>query len=68
MINKIRIFDSINKNNTEILLRRGEMMARVSINKNAPDFELTNFEGKIIRLSDYRNKKNILLVFNRGFN
>jgi len=44
------------------------MMARVSINKHAPDFELSNFEGKTIRLSDFQNKTNIVLVFNRGFN
>lgn len=29
----------------------------------APDFALANIEGKRVRLKDYRDKKNILLVF-----
>ncbi len=32
-----------------------------------PDFTLTDVAGETIRLSDYRGKKNIVLVFNRGF-
>lgn len=35
--------------------------------KIAPDFTITDSEGKIISLSDYRNKKHTVLVFNRGF-
>jgi peroxiredoxin len=31
----------------------------------APDFSLTDTQGKKIRLSDYKGK-NIVLVFNRG--
>jgi peroxiredoxin len=42
-------------------------MARVNLNKPAPDFELADFNGKSVRLSDYRGKANVLLVFNRGF-
>ncbi len=34
---------------------------------DAPDFELTDTEGSRFRLSDYRGKKHIVLVFNRGF-
>lgn len=41
-------------------------MPRVAINSAAPDFELTDFSGKIVRLSDFRGR-NVLLVFNRGF-
>jgi len=41
-------------------------MARVAINTPAPDFELADYTGKQIRLSDYRGQ-NVLLVFNRGF-
>lgn len=33
----------------------------------AIDFELTDTQGNLIRLSDYRGKKAVVLVFNRGF-
>jgi peroxiredoxin len=33
----------------------------------APDFELTDTAGRPVSLSDYRGKKNVVLVFNRGF-
>ena len=33
----------------------------------ASDFTATDSEGRVIRLADYRGKKNIVLVFNRGF-
>ena len=32
----------------------------------APDFALPNVEGRPVRLSDYRGKKHVVLVFNRG--
>jgi peroxiredoxin len=35
--------------------------------KNAPDFILTDTQERTVRLSDYRGKKNVVLVFNRGF-
>ena len=28
---------------------------------------LNNFNGKSVSLSDYKNKKNVMVVFNRGF-
>ena len=31
------------------------------------DFALTDTRGKKVRLSEYRDQKNVLLVFNRGF-
>jgi len=43
------------------------MSNAVKINREAPDFTLENFEGKLISLSDFRGRKNIFLVFNRGF-
>jgi peroxiredoxin len=33
----------------------------------APDFRVDDSEGHPISLSDYREKQNVLLVFNRGF-
>jgi peroxiredoxin len=42
-------------------------MPRVAIDRNAPDFQLDDFNGKLIRLSDFTGLKHIILVFNRGF-
>jgi peroxiredoxin len=42
-------------------------MSRAELNKPAPNFALTDFNGREINLTDFQNKKNILLVFNRGF-
>lgn len=33
----------------------------------APGFTLPDFQGKEVRLSDYRGRKHVVLVFNRGF-
>lgn len=43
-------------------------MPRVSLNQNAPDFSLADYRSKTVSLADFRSKKNVLLVFNRGFN
>lgn len=42
-------------------------MPRVSLHQKAPDFTLEDYQGRTIRLSQFRNEKNVLLVFNRGF-
>ena len=42
-------------------------MARVELNIQAPNFTLNDFSGKVISLSDFTGKKNVLVVFNRGF-
>ena len=42
-------------------------MSKVSLNTPAPDFELADFDGKTVRLSDFQVNQNVLLVFNRGF-
>lgn len=34
---------------------------------NAPDFEIADLNGQLVRLSDFKNKKNVVLVFLRGF-
>ena len=33
----------------------------------APDFQLEDTGGRALRLSDFRGKKHVVLVFNRGF-
>jgi peroxiredoxin len=33
----------------------------------APDFTATDSGGRTIRLADYKGRKNVFLVFNRGF-
>lgn len=42
-------------------------MPQVALNTPAPDFTLADFRGNLLRLSDFRGQKNVLLVFNRGF-
>lgn len=39
---------------------------RVKVGQTAPDFTLENFDGKAVALSDFRGKKNVVLVFYRG--
>ena len=39
----------------------------MKIGDKAPDFEMTDSEGRQVKLSDYLENKNIVLVFNRGF-
>ncbi len=33
----------------------------------APDFTLVDTHGAEVSLSDYRDKKHVVLIFNRGF-
>ncbi len=35
--------------------------------KEAPDFELADTGGRPVRLLDFRGKKHVVLIFNRGF-
>jgi peroxiredoxin len=39
----------------------------INLNELAPDFELANTHGNPVRLSDFREKKNVVLALNRGF-
>lgn len=40
---------------------------KIEVNKRAPDFTISDSQGKEFTLSSYRGQKNIFLVFNRGF-
>jgi peroxiredoxin len=42
-------------------------MAKIQVGIEAPDFTLTDTQGKSVSLSDYHGQKHIVLVFNRGF-
>ena len=42
-------------------------MARVELNTYAPLFTLPDFQGNSVSLSNFVNRKNVLVVFNRGF-
>lgn len=33
----------------------------------APDFSVADSDGRTIRLADFKGKRNVVLVFNRGF-
>jgi peroxiredoxin len=44
-----------------------EIMPQVKLNTPAPDFNLTDFRGNQVQLSDFRKEKILVLVFNRGF-
>lgn len=43
------------------------MSKRVQIEQSAPDFSLRDANDQQIKLSDFKGKANVLLVFNRGF-
>ena len=42
-------------------------MSKVQVEIEAPNFVLNDFNGKEVDLNRFRNIKNVLLVFNRGF-
>ena len=42
-------------------------MIDVKENVAAPDFTANDTEGRTVWLSDFKDKKNVVLVFNRGF-
>ena len=41
-------------------------MRKVEINLPAPNFRLKDFNGKEVTLLEFKGKKHVLLVFNRG--
>ena len=42
-------------------------MAKLQVGVEATDFVLNDFRGQEVALSGFKNRKNVLLVFNRGF-
>jgi peroxiredoxin len=42
-------------------------MSRIQINSKPPDFRLASTQDEMVQLSDFQGKKNVILVFNRGF-
>jgi len=42
-------------------------MAQVNLAAPAPDFTLIDTQGEEVSLSLFKNRKNVVLVFNRGF-
>ena len=42
-------------------------MAKVELNKQAPEFTSLDFNGNSVSLSDFSDRMNILLVLNRSF-
>jgi hypothetical protein len=48
-------------------IRGTRMGKRVDIDTPAPEFALEDFQGQKVRLSDYRDNKHVVLIFNRGF-
>ncbi|MFN8383089.1 MAG: hypothetical protein U0V02_14180 [Anaerolineales bacterium] len=43
------------------------MVNQVELNTPAPNFILADFTGQEVNLESFRGKKNVILVFNRGF-
>jgi peroxiredoxin len=43
------------------------MPNRIEIDMPAPDFTLQDYNGNPVRLGDYRGRRHVVLVFNRGF-
>lgn len=43
------------------------MVRNIALHVDAPDFVATDFDGRRVRLADYRHQRHVILVFNRGF-
>ncbi len=42
-------------------------MTKVEINKQAPEFTALDFTGNSVSLSNFTDRVNVLLIFNRSF-
>lgn len=40
---------------------------RIQIGNSPPDFNLESVDGNWVKLSNYKNKKNVILIFYRGY-
>jgi peroxiredoxin len=43
------------------------MKSESAIGKQAPDFTFNDLNGQVIKLSEFRSKKHVVLAFLRGF-
>lgn len=43
------------------------MADQTGVGQAAPDFTLKDVQGRTIRLSDFRGRQHVVLVFTRGF-
>ena len=42
-------------------------MGKINLFQVAPEIVLNDFTGGVVKLKDYQNRNNVILVFNRGF-
>ena len=42
-------------------------MGHLKVNEKAPDFNISDYNGNLFKLSDFKKKSNVLIVLNRGF-
>ena len=49
-----------------LIVATGADTARLQTGDKAPDFTATDANNNMLSLSDYRGKKNVVLVFNRA--
>jgi peroxiredoxin len=42
-------------------------MPKVKLNVQAPAFTMDDYQGQPLDITTFQGKKNVLLVFNRGF-
>lgn len=42
-------------------------MGKVQLDKMAPNVTLEDYQGKTVRLSDFKGDRHVILIFNRGF-
>jgi peroxiredoxin Q/BCP len=51
----------------QIVLKDKEVNMSIDLNHVAPDFEASDWKGESFKLSEFKGKKNVFLIFNRGF-